>query len=901
MEKSLKEAKNKYHVGLGDYHFSPIIEITTAITLDYCESVKNNGIKSRTPLFFCFPEKKAASLWLSINLLTNYYLEEYVSNSNDDTTTLENGDLVNVYGSILKFIRIAEDKIILASNDGVHIQFESKNRKHLTKVENRTPNNHSHYKQNRNEARTNRNSISKILEPNEPVIINTNHLKSKILLIAGRGNIGSIRSLLKNVQVYDEPLSKAFPENENLIIKPDLESFKDVFSSNSKNTISDFIVILKKLEEITKNEDLKSQLVLLNEKYNQEKTITDQFNAEFERIIEEYIGLEPKLDFVKKKYPGVQEGLPENLKAVIINDISQIIDYPGTIKGFLNAGIPVIFTSNRKLEKVSEIEFYQQLFNQYQDCYRINWNKKKILSFDQMLNEKFIDKDFWKQCVRYANQKINIEISDGNALDQVMPLLGKEMGKMDEFESLQTSFNRFLNPAYYAIKNSRSSNESIQKLIIEFEITYNKVRNSGVNKSVREALELAIDTAKSFENNTKWYSDDENIFTATFLSPDESKIFIPIEAHSVFVPSSKNDSVTFSGFPYREYSGHYLWDSLCVYFITNIKILCWPNEAKLTENYIRRRLLAGYFTDNIVGVSSFVGKEYLLNDKNDFDEEIKSFFAVDHTNIKGDDITVEGDEQERNLEYLHALIYKGYSSNSLRKDFKVKCNIVNFTNGSFLFLPQGNGGKILSEVENSNGKIGIRELKFNELTVGLKVYKYKKDRSTYKEIASHNMDVKEAFAKLDFWKESLERLYHSLGSDIDRVETLLMETKFKNGIEGGNPIKSNIQMWLFDDEKISPRVANLEIILRAAQVDDLEIILLELEMAYKVIVNGFYMRLNRTIKNSIMKQLSIQKHDNEKMTVNLDGTEIEVESSTIMALEKSEIEIDYQNTRKILC
>lgn len=907
MEKLLLTAREKYHVGLGDYHFSPIMELTTAITLDYCEIVSSNRSSNNVPLYFCFPEKKAASLWLSINLLTNYYFEEYVLNTNDDFNNLKNGDLVDVYGSKLKFVRVHEDKIILATKDGVQIQFDIKNRKHLTKSANRTLNNHDHYIKNKKKSKNNRNAISKILEPNEPKIINTNHLNSKILLIAGRGNTSSIRSLLKDVKIYDESLSKTFPENENLIIKPDLESFKDVFSRNLKGVLNDFIVTLKKLEDITKNDDLKSQLTLLICKLNSDKKITDEFNAEFERVIEEFIGLEPKLDFVNKKYPGVQETLPENLKAVVINDVSQIIDYPVTIKGFLNEGIPVIFTSNRKLEKIKNIEFYQQFFKQYPGCYRVNWNKRKIRSFDQTLNEAFIDKDFWKQCIRYANQKIEVKISGGNILDKVMPILGKEIKTMDEFENLQTSFNRFLNPAFYAIKNSRSSEESVLKLINEFEHTYQEAKNSGLDKSVSETIEIIIGAIRKFDSNTKKYSDEENIFS-TLFSQSESKMFIPLEKDAMLIPSTKFDSITFSGFPFGEYLGHYLWDCLCSYFVPNIKLLCWPNEARLTESYIRRRLLAGYFTDNIVGVSSFIPKEYLLIDKNDIDMEINSFFTVDHIcivedqiNIAEDHIVVEADEQEKNLEYLHDLNYRSYSSNSHKRDFKVKCNIVNFTNGDFLFLPHGNACKILSEVEDSNGRIRIRELKFTELSVGLKVYKYKKDRTTYKEIASHNKEVKEAFAKLDMWKESLEKLYHCSGSDLDRLEALLMETKLKNGIDGGNPIKSNIQMWLFDEDKISPRIANLEIILIAAQVDNMKDILLELEMAYKVIVNGFYMRLNRIIKNSIMNQLSIQKHENENMTINLEGTQIEIESRTIMALEKSDIDIDYQYTRKILC
>jgi len=899
MEKSLKEAKVKYHVGLGDYRFSPIIEITTAIALDYYNDFEKNGIIHNNPLFFCFPEKKAASLWLSINLLTNFYLEEYVLNSKDATNVFTNGDLVNVYGSILKFIRKEDDKIILATSDGVEIGLKSKYFRHLSKSKRRNLNNYQHYCQSRKKIRTNRNPISKILEPTEPEIINQNQLTSKILLIAGKGNTGSIRSLLKEIEVYSEPLSKIFPENENLIIKPDLESFKEVFNPESNTLISNFQLILVNLKKSTTLEELSWGIENLIEKLNLDLTITEEFNCEFERIVDQFIELEPKLNFVIKKYPGVINLLPQNLKAVIINDISQIIEFPNTIKGFLKNGIPVIFTSNRKIEKGAEIEAFQQYFNYFEDCYRVNWNKKKILALYPKSNQEYVDKDFWVQCLRFANQKIEIEITKGNILDEIMPSLGKEICQIDDFEKLQTSFNRFFNLGYYAIKNSRSSNELITKLTSEFENFFNEVKNLDLKSNIVDLIEIAIKSANLFQSNTKFYNDDENIFTNYFLLNDESKLFIPIDRDIPFFPDNSIDSITFTGFPYREYSGHYLWDSVCLFFVKNIKVLCWPNEAMLTEKYIKRRLLAGYFTDNILDISSLVDKEFLLTSEKDFDNEINTFFTINNLEEKNSQISFEGEDY--NLEYLNNLIYKGYSSNSSKNDFKVKCNIITFTSGEFLFLPQGNASKILSETEDSNGNFVIRELNFNELTLGLKIFKFRKDRSTYKEIASNNKIAKEAFAKLEFWKDTLENLYLSVDSDLGKLEALLIETKLKFGINDGNPIRSNIQMWLFDDEKISPRISNLEIILRAAEVKEIENTLIGLVEAYKIIVNGFYQRINRIIKKNIMNQLVMKRVGDHKMTLMIEKSVIEVESRIIMSKERSDIEIDYQNTRKILC
>ena len=59
-----------------------------------------------------------------------------------------------------------------------------------------------------------------------------------------------------------------------------------------------------------------------------------------------------EVKFLENKYPGIQESLPEKLRAVVINDINQLFDYPETINGFLEKNIPVIFITNRNIIKI---------------------------------------------------------------------------------------------------------------------------------------------------------------------------------------------------------------------------------------------------------------------------------------------------------------------------------------------------------------------------------------------------------------------------------------------------------------------------------------------------------------------------------------------------------------------
>ena len=54
--------------------------------------------------------------------------------------------------------------------------------------------------------------ISKILEPKNSVKINQENLNSKILLIAGNGNVKKIRDSLIEECIYNEELIKIFDD-----------------------------------------------------------------------------------------------------------------------------------------------------------------------------------------------------------------------------------------------------------------------------------------------------------------------------------------------------------------------------------------------------------------------------------------------------------------------------------------------------------------------------------------------------------------------------------------------------------------------------------------------------------------------------------------------------------------
>ncbi len=714
---------------------------------------------------------------------------------------------------------------------------------------------------------------------------------SKVLLIAGRGNTNAIKDVMKSHTLYDETLSEILPEEKNIIIKPDLESFKNIFKTNIEENSKDFIKWFRKLQDNDVLEKIKPTLNQLLALLPNNHTISSHFHREFISFIDDLEQVDARFKFLKKKYPGPTETLPEHLKAVIINDINQIVDYPDTIKGFINKGVPVIFISNRRVKKVNDIEFYKHLFNDNPNYYRINWNKKKIksLTTTSFSNNQYLDQKLWTICKRYVDQKVNIQIFDKNELDIIIPELQKQISSLDDFEILQKAFYRYLYPALYSLKNSITTNSFVTDLILKFKEVFDEVKEFGINENIKETIDRVIDIALGFKHNTKSFSFEENIFSTILFKNEGENLFIPTESKRSLLPTSEVDSITFTGYPYLEYSSQYLLNAINNKFIPNIKILCWPHEGALTYSYLNRRFIAGYFTDN-VPKKNLIPDNLLLKNEDDIKKEIDNFFPqIDNGTFK----------DEESLERLHSYKYKGYSTNKETDSvFKVQCDIINFDDGCFMFLPKG--GKILSETESSYGEIGIKNLKIKELTVGYKVFKYKKDIAAYREISKRNNDVKAAFLTLNLWRNALKKVYLSSQESIKKLEELLIQKKQELEIKGGNPSQINIQRWLFDTELVSPDIKNLRIILYAADVDDTENKLKELQVAYKTVAANT-IHLSAIIKKKIARQLSEQHTDNELFSISIKGTQIEVETRIISAIERSDIEVDYHNIRKVLC
>lgn len=519
-----------------------------------------------------------------------------------------------------------------------------------------------------------------------------------------------------------------FPEGENLIIIPDLKRYNT--DSNIWNETSEkkFIQLLDKAHEKDSFQEAKDSIRELIEMYQIHGKITKEFGQLFTDMIDDYIEIIPQIKILDDNYPSPTEDLHDEIRAVVINDVSQLIDYPNTVKYFLGKGIPIIAFSDRNVINVQDTGFYKNLFQDNVEFFRLNWNKKKLSTIRELDSEVsedidlykyddgtfyyndsvsgneipwtedvFIDQELWNQAMRYENQVINIESYQGCQLDTLAPKLVKQVRELEEFEILQKSFYRNLFPALYALKNSQSSNESVKRLINAFRSDFELVADH-LPTEVSQNFLKAIAEAEVFNKNSKELESEVEFFSIGIPTDLDEDFTIPLDSEEINLPHEYSESIVFTGYPYDEFRSNYLINSVNKYFIPEIELKCWPNEASLTYNYLRRRIEGGYFHDFLPeGID--LDQELRIESEEDIESEIDRFL---HCSNK----TADADQSEEDIALIHQFKYKGFlSSQDSSITWKVNCDVLNFDNGDFMFLRKGS--TILCLSEDAQGKMKV--------------------------------------------------------------------------------------------------------------------------------------------------------------------------------------------------
>ena len=902
----LNKYSAKYHLQLGDYNFSPLTKLTTGLSLEYCNGIKEKKCNAE-PFVFCFPEKKAAALWTSISILTNYYLNDYIDVYLGGLD-FKSGDKVQYFGCVAEIERVSKNgEILLKFKDQGQIPVPNKLKSQLSHCSsNRVLNKHSNYRKARKEAKEKRNPISKILEHDSDALVNQKNLTSKILLVAGRGQVKTFYEFLGTIEIYGEKLGSIFPEGENLIITADLKKYKNTINLDDELAESNFIDLLKKALDLPKFEEIYESLQTLLEIYNESGDISEEFDDQFDDLISEAIENFPALKILKEKYPGISKTASDNFRAVIINDIQQLSDYPDTINTFLSANIPVVAFADRKIIDIEDINTFRSLFNQRTNAYRFNWNKKKLATLLCIKEERaelkplenevtwtedlYIDQALWNQAMRFENQSIQILTYPGSKLDIIFPKIWKGIKLLDEFEILQKSFYNNLYPAIFALKNSSASYKSVSELITRFKTDLLSMINQ-IPPDLSENFMNIIKLSEAFNENNKDITYTQDTFSINVPFDFDKSFTIPIDNDfKINIPTSQTQNIVFTGYPFKESSGKYLINSVCDFFVPKIEIKCWPTEASLTYGYIKRRIEAGYFFDNLPS-NIYFDDSLTLKTEFDIQTEIKSFLIVDQ-------IIEENHQVETHLQSIDQFRYKGYKS-SLEDSasWKVKCDVLNFDDGSFMFLKKGSS--ILCLSEDLKGVSKVLKKYSDQFFTGDIIFRYIKDRGALVEISKRDSIVSQSYEELEFWRGVLEDLFIAKNKNTKTLEAFLRQVNEKSNLKG-NPAHYNLNRWLFDDEIISPDQDNLELILIAAEVQNVEERLAKLRSAYKI-ATAHRISISFRIKKEIAKKIGRIRDLGDGFQINIDGEYIDVETRTISTIDSNGIIVDYHNTRKILC
>jgi hypothetical protein len=220
-----------------------------------------------------------------------------------------------------------------------------------------------------------------------------------------------------------------------------------------------------------------------------------------------------------------------------------------------------------------------------------------------------------------------------------------------------------------------------------------------------------------------------------------------------------------------------------------------------------------------------------------------------------------------------------------------------------MFLPSQS--TVLSEFEKESGRISVKGLKFNQLSVGLRVFKFSKEHLNYSEILQSNPNIKKANSVLSIWHSTLSKLTEELDSTQNLYEYLVSIAK-KSNINGANPDVLNIRRWLNDEDLIAPNMDNLRVIFIAGKeknfihenIDDITKHTID---AFNYIKSA-HTKLGRKINSAIEAELKKGSNEGTEFSITVkDHVEVSIVAKQILELQTNDIPVEYHETRKFLC
>jgi hypothetical protein len=925
MKDYLNSAKNRFYLNLGKREFSPVIQASTAIALDYSREVQNTGIIQ--PLIITYPSKESAVLWMGVQYLINEFFNNYIYQSENriKELNLKSGDKIDIFSTTAVFKRIdtSSNKLVMSFSDGVEAHAAMQNVQFINLARKKMVNKYALYRKKKKDFLGQRKALTQILS----LDLNPNFgaLTSKVVLISGRGKAGHFRRQLKETLVYGEPLSKTILLDRNLLISPDFECFSGSIDSGSEKNAEFFCKGVKQSLASFSAEDSDLQLAVnscldLLDSSLKTKRFVDSYKSLYGRLSSEskYNSISNRLQNLYKYHPGIEDDLNINdVSAVFVNDLQLFLENPNTINYLLGHKIPVFVISDRVISEFKDLDIYTKIFEKesFKDVYRFNWDKNKMISLELELDNgaKFIDHMNNNSFCRFVDQRIEIKELPINEFDQVFSSIESRrfLSSLGDHELLQKAYYQILRPLLYSIKNSIDRPDSV-KLINALQVfnQYFDTCSSGLNEEVKESISGSLTKLKSYilsgEQPKEFLENTDNLLFQD-ISVDNTNFLIPIESGSYdYVHHndvcSESDKIVFIGYPYREYSFKFIDQSIFKKLIPSVEFVLNQCEASVTANFLRRKISSGYYLErfpdcidelNLYKVGNHEELNSLLNDTLTFTQE----FIEDE--VVEEESTAVFEEFERMLNELRYAGFKGSSDPGQSEgQYLLSSNVLHFENGSYVFLPHG--WRILTVKESITGAVESRSCKIDDVAAGDVAVIVNVSRKSITKYLEGSMTMLSHLKKLDSWRDILKEYrsqYNDVSELVSRLDTINQRMEL-----GGSPEKYNVLRWLHDEMMLAPAYENLKMVLGLQYPKEELSDRAKSILGAKTLILKAKNRLDRAVKDKITEMIG-DSHTSleDSFTIEVQGIEVRGKKNEIVGIEKrSDLKIEYQSTMKFL-
>lgn len=924
MKDYLNSAKNRFYLNLGKHKFSPVIQASTAITLDYSQETQSKEIIK--PLIITYPSKENSVLWMAVQYLVNQFFINYIYQSENriKELNLKSGDKIDIFSTtaVFKKIDTASNKLVMSFSDGVEAYTAMQNVQFINLARKEMVNKYAQYRKKKKEFLGKTKALTKILSLDQNP--NFGALTSKVVLISGRGKAGHFRRQLKETLVYDEPLSETILLDRNLLISPDFECFSGSTNSKSEKNAEFFFKAVKQclVNFSVRDTDVQmavtSCLDLLHSSLKT-KRFVDSYEFLYSKLSTEskYHTISNRLQNLYKYHPGIEDDLINDVSAVFVNDLQLFFENPNAIKYLLSNKIPVYVISDRVISEFNDLGIYTKIFESesFKDVYRFNWDKNKISSLELAVDNgaKFIDHINNNSFCRFVDQRIEIKELPFNEFDQIFNSIesSRFLHSLGGHELLRKAYFQILSPLLYSIKNSVERPDSVKLInaLEEFNQCFES-SSSGLNKEVKESVSESLTKLKSYilsGEQPKEYLESTDDLLFQDISVGNSNFLIPLESenhnytHNNDV-CSESDKIVFIGYPYKEYSFKFIDQSIFKTIIPSVKFLLNQCEAKVTADFLRRKISSGYylehFPDCIDILNQYkVGNEVELNIL--LDEAITFYQESVYVEAIEEKSTVDFEEFQQMLNELRYAEFKGSSDTSQSaSQYLLSSNVLHFENGSYVFMPHG--WRILTVKESITGAVESRSCKIDDVAVGDVAVIVNVSRKSITRYLEGSRAMLLHLEKLDSWRHILKEYrdqYDDVSELVSRLDSINQRMELDGSAENYNVLR-----WLHDEMMLAPAYENLKMILGLKYPKEELSDRAKSILGAKTLILKAKNKLDHAVKDKIAEMIG-DTHNmlEDSFKIEVQSIEVTGKKNEIVGIEKrSDLKIEYHSTMKFL-